>query len=340
MATGLSVRERIFITAEPSPGVILNSAGVPTLTAADFMRHTSCSIEVAAGKITDRDKDPSGDRTQATPGPRSGNFSITWEVRPRGASPWRPDWAIVAESALEAAGTSPSSGVYEFTSSTAATPRTFSIWRFRGNGTDLVRDVAFGCIVSQLEMKYEVGQNVSMTASGPCLWARDSANWATDAGAGLGGLTSSSFPTEPTGYAGNGLPVNSLAGVCTINSVSTFQTKSATVRITPGWEIPNDRLFLGAYGSAPERDVRLISADLELIEEGTADYVALKQAARAQTKIPIVLEAGTLTNNRFKVDMPNCVIPEPATNDSGRKWAANMSGIEVYAPTPIKLTIY
>lgn len=341
MATGLSLAERIFVQSESTFGTVPNTSGAATVAAANYMRHTRATLNATQGEIQDRDKNASGDLTLGSAGVRGGNWSMSWEARPRGSASWRPDWATVLESATEATGSSPGSGVYDFALSTSATVKSFSMYRYRG--ASLMSQLGIGCVANELRFVMEQGQNARFEASGPCLWVRDSVNWSTDAGASLGGLTlaaQAAFPTEPTGYVGNGVPVNALAGVATLDGNTTVQVKTASVILRPGWEIPQDRLFAGAYGSAAERDTREFTIDLSVIDEDIAAVTGLYSKARSRTAIAIVLEAGSVTSNRFKWTAASCILPEPALGDDARKWAANLSGIRCYAPTALALSIY
>lgn len=341
MSTGLSLAERIFVQSETVFGEAPNTAGASTVAAANYMRHTKASLNATQGEIQDRDKNSSGDLTLGTAGFKGGNWSLSWEARPRGSSAWRPDWATVLESAMEAAGSSPGSGIYDFALSTAPTVKSFSMFRYRG--VSLMKQLGLGCVPNELKFVMEQGANCRFEASGPCLWIRDSVNWATDAGVGLGALTlaaQAAFPTEPAPPVGNGVPVTALSGTATLDGNTTVQVKTASVTVRPGFQIPQDRLFAGAYGSAAERDVREILIDLSVIDEDIAAVTNLYTKARSRTAIPIILDAGSVTSNRFKWTAPTCILPEPALGDDARKWAANLSGIRCYAPTAIALSIY
>lgn len=341
MATGLSLAERIYVQSETTFGTVPNTAGAATLAASNYMRHTKASLNATQGEIIDADKNASGDLTLGAAGPRGGNWSLSWEARPRGSSAWRPDWASVLESAMEAAGSSPGAGVYDFALSTSPTVKSFSMYRYRGAG--LMSQLGFGCVPNELKFVMEQGSNCRFEASGPCLWVRDSVTWGTDAGVGLGGLTlgaQAAFPAEPGSPVGNGVPVNALAGVATLDGNTTVQIKSASVIVRPGFDVPRDRLFMGAYGSAADRPNREILIDLSAIDEDIAAVTNLYTKARSRTPIPIILEAGSVASNRFKWTAASCVLPEPAMADDARKWAANLSGIRCYAPNAIALSIY
>ena len=341
MATGLSLQELIFVQPETVFGEAPNTSGASTLAAANYMRHTKASLNATQGEVQDRDKNSSGDLTLGTAGVKGGNWSLSWEARPRGSSAWRPDWAAVLESAMEAAGSSPGSGVYDFALSTTPTVKSFSMFRYRGSS--LASQLGIGCVPNELKFFMEQGQNCRFEASGPCLWVRDSVNWSTDELAGLGGLTlvaQAAFPTKPASPIGNGVPVTALKGTATLDGNTNVQVKSATVTIRPGFQIPQDRLFQGAYGSAAERDTREILIDLSIIDEDIAAVTNLYSKARSRTAIAIELIAGSVTSNRFKWTAPTCVLPEPALGDDARKCAANLSGIRCYAPTAIVLSIY
>lgn len=340
MATGLSLAERIYVQSETTFGEIPNSSGTPTLAASHYMRHTRASLNATQGEIQDRDKNASGDLTLGSAGVKGGNWSLTWEARPRGSASWRPDWATVLESAMEAAGAVVGSGPYsyDFGLSTTPTVKSFTLWRYRG--TTLMSQVGFGCVPAELRFVMEQGQNCRFEANGPCLWVRDSVNWASDDTTGQGGATGGAFPTEPASPVGNGVPVNALTGTATLDGNTTVQVKSASVIVRPGFQIPQDRLFAGAYGSAAERDTREILIDLSVIDEDIAAVTNLYAKARSRTAISIVLDAGSVTSNRFKWTAPTCVLPEPAVGDDARKWASNLSGIRCYAPTALALSVY
>lgn len=341
MAAGLSLAERIFVQPEAAFGEVPNTAGAATVAASNYMRHTRASLNATQGEINDRDKNASGDLTLGSAGVRGGNWSLSWEARPRGSSAWRPDWAAVLESAMEAAGSSPGSGVYDFALSTTPTVKSFSMYRYRGAG--LMSQLGIGCVPNELRFVMEQGANCRFEASGPCLWVRDSVNWSTDAGVGLGALTlgaQAAFPTEPSSPVGNGVPVNALSGTATLDGNTTVQVKTASVILRPGFQIPQDKLFAGAYGSSAERDTREFLIDLSVIDEDISAVTNLYSKARSRTPIAIELVAGTVTSNRFKWTGASCVLPEPAFGDDARKWAANLAGIRCYAPTALALSIY
>jgi len=330
MATGISLSHRVFVQKESTFGTIPNSSGASTVANADYMKATRCVVNAAQGEIPDRDKNPSGDLTEGTPGPKSGNWSIVFEARPRGTSAGRPDWAEILESALEADGAVNGSN-YDFSIGAVPTIKSFSLFQYRG--TTLASQLAFGCVTNNLKLVMEQGANARFEASGPALWVRDSVTWATDSGIGLGGYTAgaqAAFPTEPGSPVANGIPVNAMTGSATLDGNTTVQIKSAAVNIAPGYEIPQDRLFAGQFGSNAERDVRRVTIDLAIVDEDIAAVTNLYSKARSRTKIAITLECGSTTNNRLQVYAASCLLPEPQYTDDARKWAANLSGIICY----------
>jgi hypothetical protein len=321
MAVSQTILERIFTATESAWGT------AATLAGGDYMRHTKCSLIAEQALIPSSDKTGSISATKGASGARSGRWSLEWEGRPNGVAATVPDCDPVLVAAFGKAATA---GVYSFDSAI----KSFTLGRYR-QPSGVMQQIGIGCVVQELGFNFEQNANCMFTASGSCLWVPDSVTFATLDSGGKGGLAS--VAAEPGSPVSNGSPVNGLAGSASLDGSAVVQIKSASVRLATAVDIPRDRLFAGAYGSAPERDILGVTLDLSIIDEDIAGVTGLYVKALAGTTVNITLTAGTTSGARIVFTFANCLLPMPALDDSARKWAANLSGIQAYATTASSL---
>ena len=198
-----------------------------------------------------------------------------------------------------------------------------------------MQQVGVGCVVSELAFEFAQNANCKFRMNGTNLWVLDSKNFSATDSTGKGGLTS--FPSEPGSPVYAGTPVNGLNGTATIDGDTTAMVRSATVRLQTAIEIPNDRLFGGQYGSAPERDILGVFVDLSLFDQSTSAQTALYTKAQAGTPIDIVLEVGNTAGSIITFTLNDCLLPIPELTDDARKWAANLNNIRAYASSTTAL---
>lgn len=320
-----SILERWYVQLQTDYATALHSSGTSTVAGGDYMRHTKGSLIHTMADIPDRDKTGSISATTGAAGARRGTWSLEWEARPSGAAGTAPDFDPLMVAAFGAAGTVVASTSVTYNLNSAS--KAVQLWRFRQPST-IMQQMGLGCVIQELSFNFEQQANAKFTANGTCWNVLDSKNFSTEVTLGKGGLTS--FPAEPGSPTSAGDPVNGLTGTATLDGDTTVQIKSATVRMSTAIEIPSDRLFGGQFGTAPERDILGVYVDLSIIDEDTAAVTALYTKARARTKIPILLEAGSVAGSRILWTLGNCLLPEPALDDSARKWAANLQNIRAY----------
>lgn len=320
-----SILERVFVQLQTSFDTALHSAGTATVAGGDYMRHTKCSLIHTQAEIPSTDKTGSISATRGAAGARGGTWSLEWEARPSGAAGTAPDCDPILAAAFGVAGTVVASTSVTYNLSSLI--KAFSLYRFRQPST-MLQQLGLGCVCQELSFSFEQQANSMFRASGTCFNVPDSENFATEVTIGKGGLTS--FPAEPGSPTSAGDPVNGLTGTATLDGSTEVQIKSANVRLVTAEEIPRDRLFQGQFGSTPERDILGVFIDMSIIDEDIAAVEALYTKARSRTLIPILLEAGSVAGSRILWTMANCQLPEPALDDSARKWAANFQGIRAY----------
>ncbi|MCC6591607.1 MAG: hypothetical protein IT168_33280 [Bryobacterales bacterium] len=320
MAVSQSILERVYAKIETAFGT------AATLAAANCMRHTKCSLTAEQAYIQSSDKTGSISATRGRPGARGGRWSLEYEARPNGVAGQKPDCDPILEAAFGQAATVVAST--SVTYSLANAIKSFTLGRFRQPST-VMQQVGIGCVLQELGFSFEQAANCKFTANGSSLWVPDSVTFSSLDATGKGGL--GAFPPEPASPVTNGEPVNGLAGTATLDGSSQAQIRSASVRMSMAVEIPRDRLFAGQYGSSPERDVLGAYVDLTVVDEDIAAVTGLYSKALSGTPVDIVLEAGSVTGNRFKWTLKNCLLPMPELDDSARKWASNLRGIRAYS---------
>jgi len=328
MAVSLSILERVYAQVETTFGIAPNSSGTATVSGSNCMRHTKCSIRANQAIIPTTDKTGSISATRGAPGARGCDWSIEFEARPNGAAGVVPDCDPILQATFGSAATivTGTSATYNLSS----TIKSFTLYRFRQPST-VMQQASIGSVVQELSFSFEHQANCKFRAHGTGLWAIDSKNFSSLDTIGKGGLTS--FPSEPASPVTNGNPVNGLTGTATLDGNTTIQIRKADIRIATAIEVPRDRLFMGQYGSSPERDVLAVTLDLSIFDEDTSAVANLYTKALSMTPIQIILEAGSGTANRINWTLNNCLLPMPELSDDARKWASNLNGIRAYATT-------
>jgi hypothetical protein len=328
MAVSQSILERIYVQPESTFGQAPNTSGTATVAGSNYMRHTKSTLEPTQARIPSTDKTGSISATQGAIGARGGTWSLDFEGRPSGAAGTPPNCDAVLQAAFGQAPT-----VVPATSVTYALNsaiKSFTMYRFRQPST-IQQRAGIGCVVSDMSFAFAQNANCKLTLNGTALWVPDSKNFSSLDTIGKGGLTT--FPAEPGSPVFAGNPVNGLAGSAVIDGGSTLQIRSAAIKFTSAIVIPQDRLFAGQYGSSPERDILSVTLDLSIFDEDSAAVTSLYNKALAGTTINIVLTAGSVAGSMIEFDLNNCLLPQPAHDDSARKWAANLTGIRAYSTT-------
>ncbi len=328
MAVSQSILERVYGQLETDFGIIPNATGVATLSGADYMRHTRCTINAQQDRIDSSDKTGTISATIGAPGARGGNWALDWEVRPSGVAGTAPDFDSVLQATFGQAPTVVASTSVTYNLSSVI--KSLSLFRFRQPST-MLQQCSLGSVVQELAIAFEQQANIRFNANGTSLWVADTKNWSTLDTTAKGGLTN--FPAEPGSPAYSGTPVNSLAGSGTIDGSTSFQIRNLAVRIQPGIVVPRDRLFAGQYGSSPERDILGVYCDLSVFDEDTVAMNALYTKALAGTPINLVFVGGSVAGSRVEIGLRNCLLPFPGLSDDARKWASNLQNIRAYPTT-------
>ena len=332
MAVSQSIIEQVYVQQESTWGQIPNSSGTATVAGGDAMRHTKCDITAEQQEIPDKDKTGSISYTRGSSGARGARYSLTWEARPNGAAGVEPDFDPLLVAAFGQAGTVVAST--SVTYSLANVIKSFTLYRFRQSSSVMQQAVA-GAVIQELDFSFALDANCTFTASGTGLWVPDSKGFSALDSTGKAGL--SAFPADPGSPTTNGNPVNGLSGSATIDGNTDIQITAASLKIAPGIQIPRDRLFSGRYGSSPERDRITATLDLTIIDEDIASITSLYQKAQAGTAVDITLIAGSGAGTSITWTLSNCLLPQPGLNDSARKWASDLRGIQAFPTSTTSL---
>lgn len=328
----LSILERIYVQNEATWGTAPNSTGTATVAGSNYVRHTKSTLDPTQALIETKDKTGSISATRGALGARGGDWSLELEARPNGAAGVVPDCdpLLVAAFGQGATIVPATSATYNL----ANAIKSFTIYRFRQPSTIMQR-AGIGCVVKEMGFDFALNANCKITLNGSALWVPDSYALSSLDTIGKGGLTT--FPAEPGSPVFNGTPVNGLAGSATIDGDTTQQVTKASIKFATGSVIPMDRLFNGQYGSSPERDMLKVTLDLTLYDLDSAAITTLYNKALAGTQVNIVLVSGSVAGSIIEFGLNNCLLPMPKMEDSARKWASNLTGIQAFATTPISL---
>ena len=328
MAISLTILERIYVQPEATFGIAPSSSGTATVAGSNYIRHGKSTLQGNQSLIPSTDKTGSISSTAGAVGARGGKWSLDFEARPNGAAGVVPDCDAVLQAFFGQAATivASTSATYNL----ANVIKSFTMYRFRQPNT-MQQKAGIGSVVSDLSFSFAQNANCKLTLNGTSLWVPDSKNFSALDTIGKGGLTT--FPAEPGSPVFNGTPVNGLAGSATIDGGATIQITKASVKATSSIVIPQDRLFNGQYGSSPERDRLAMMLDLSFYDEDTAAVTSLYNKALAGTPINIVLVAGSVAGSIIELGLNNCLLPQPEHDDSARKWAANLTGIQAFPTT-------
>ena len=198
-----------------------------------------------------------------------------------------------------------------------------------------MQKLGLGCVAQQMQFTFAQNANCEFNISGSNLWVADSKNFSTLDATGKGGLTA--FPAEPGSPVYAGTPVNGLAGSATIDGHTDLMVRTCDITLTPAIEIPNDRLFNGQYGSAPERDILSVTINLGLFDQDIANMDSLYTKAMAGTPVDIVFVAGSVAGSMVEFGLNDVQLALPEHDDGSRKWGVNLNGSRAYATTTTSL---
>jgi hypothetical protein len=332
MSVSQSILERIYVQTESTFGVAPNSSGTATLAGGDYMRHTKATLLPKQEIIPSSDKTGSISATVGANGARSGTWSLDFEARPSGAAGTAPDCDPLLQAAFGAAPTVVSSTSVQYNLANAI--KSFTMYRYRQPST-INQYYGVGCVVREMQFQFAQNANCKFVMSGTSLFVPDSKNFSALDSTGKGGLTT--MPSEPGSPTYAGSPVNGLSGSATIDGNTDILVRSATIRMQTAIEIPNDRLFGGQYGSAPERDILGVFLDMSIFDDDGSSVTALYTKALAGTPIDISFVAGSVAGSRIQFFLNDCQLPMPEADDSPRKWAQNLNNIRAYASSSTAL---
>jgi hypothetical protein len=165
-------------------------------------------------------------------------------------------------------------------------------------------------------------------------------NFADEDTAGKGGL--GSFPSEPSPTL-NGVPPRGRTGSITIdgNAYTTFRSGSITVATARQLSDPE---WNSTYQGDPQSGPRVVTADLEMYDDDSANLTALKGKSRSKTPINITIVVGTVAGNIWTYLLKNIVLPIPSYSWSESRRTLRWSGLKarassVSAKDEIKITL-
>lgn len=322
MSSVPSSNQFCYVQKESSWGVIPNSSGTATVGNTDACRIISLDTSRSQELIDRPDKLPTADYTIGAGGRKTANWTCSMSLASatRGT---KPDSDEFWEAWFGQAGNAVAST--SVTYSCADTTPSLSIWNFV-NPSTASQQVAFGSIVRQFRV--QGGQNVATVEfSGEAKSVLDSVTMAslTDGNAEKGGLTGTTFPSQPSSPVTNGTFVVGFTGGATLDGNAFSEMRALTLTADSGRELSHDN-WNSYVAGAPAINRRSVQVEFSIYDDDTANMNSLKSKCGNNTPIDISLQFGTTAGNIWTFNLKNVVLANPTYDYGQLKRAVNFTG--------------
>lgn len=254
-------------------------------------------------------------------GRKSANERGDIDLIPSGAAGTVPDMDQILAAAFGQPATvvASTSVTYNLTD---AIPSALTLFLFQHGFSTLTQQLMWGSAVTEVE--FILNQNfLTMNVSIEGAYLLDSDNFASEPTVAKAGLTV--YPAEPGGTpasAGVSIPgFGPDAATATFDSLDlAAYLTSARITYRTGYRVPND-VVKSAYGAQIIAGLRQVSAILEFRDSDDASMVHLKQKAKSNAVIPVVITIGQVAGSIVAFHL-NDFQPVPQTFRDEEDWVA------------------
>lgn len=287
--------------------------------AANACRIIECSMNPNIPDIERPDIQPDLSPAETIKGRYGPNpWSVRMSLAANGVAGTKPDNDPFLECAFGTAATvvAATSVTYNLN---AASP-TLSIYDYRDPST-MDQRVAISAIVQRMRIEFG-GDAPILTFSGDCFNVLSSAAFSSYETAGKGGLGSVS--ARPASPVTNGYMAPGFMGSISIGGNSYTTLRTGFIDIDFARELPR-RSHNNRFATAPERDVRVVTGELMLDDDDSANLNAVKATAITKSKIALAVGVGETAGNIWTFNAPKILCAVPDYDQSQRRSGVRFS---------------
>jgi hypothetical protein len=318
MAVSSTGKQTAYVAKESTFGTAVTPVG------ADALQFTSLSTDAIQGTVDRTDKTGTADAAISILDNGSASFSMGYEMSGSGTAGTVADDHVLMENLF---GSTTVTGGTSVLYTPADVEGSFTMMNL-DKPTVNDQEIIIGGIVQSAT--FRIGPAIPfIDLTGAAKWCIRKSQFASLTAEQKGGL--GSFPAEPGTPAITGFPPRGRTGSITIDGNVYGNFLDATINFNTGVSLGPFQ-FGSSSPSGPRRLRRVVTADMSIEDDGSANWNALSLKIPTNTPITITIVIGTIAGNIHTFTLNNAVLPQPTFDRSGSSRVLRFSGIKM-APT-------